>query len=107
MSAPASSATPAAGPGPEWRGALSAWLAAHKRYPEAARQRGEEGVVGVSFQVDRDGRITSVAIIRSSGSSVLDGAAQDMLAGQRVPAPTGMVQPSTTVSVNIRYALDR
>ncbi len=95
MSAPAA---PAAGPGPEWRGALAAWLAAHRRYPEAARQRDEEGVVG---------RVTSVSVIRSSGSPVLDGAAKDMLAGQRVPAPAGMAQPDATVSVNIRYALDR
>ncbi len=104
MSAPAA---PAAGPGPEWRGALAAWLAAHRRYPEAARQRDEEGVVGITFRVDRDGRVTSVSVIRSSGSPVLDGAAKDMLAGQRVPAPAGMAQPDATVSVNIRYALDR
>lgn len=44
-----------------------------------------------------------MAAIHSSGSPALDGGT--MLAGQRVPAPTGVTQPNAKVSVNIRYTL--
>ena len=93
---------------PGWRAALGSWLASHKRYPEQARQRGDEGTVGVRFTVDATGRVTDVAITRSSGSSLLDDAVRDMLAGQRVPPfPAGMTQAQMTVPANIRFQLER
>lgn len=87
---------------------MSGWLAARKRYPEQARQRGDEGTVGVRFTVDPTGRVLDVAITRSSGSTLLDNAARDMLAGQRVPPfPSGMILAMTTVPVNIRFQLEQ
>jgi len=106
-------AAPAPAPTPAsidsgWRGALNAWLAAHKRYPEAARMRGVEGVVGVSFIAEHDGRVLDVTITRSSGSPVLDNSVRDMLAGQRVPAfPASMPQSQASLSLAIRYALEQ
>jgi len=82
-------------------------LAAHKRYPEAARMRGIEGVVGVSFTAEHDGRVLDVTITRSSGFPVLDNSVRDMLAGQRVPAfPAGMPQQAS-LSLAIRYTLEQ
>ncbi len=101
-------AIPASTAEPGWRSALGSWLVSHKRYPERARQRGDKGTVGVRFTVDATGRVLEVAITRSSGSSLLDDAAHDMLAGQRVPPfPPGMTLAQMTVPVNIRFQLEQ
>ena len=87
---------------------MGSWLAARKRYPQYAMQRGDEGTVGIRFTVDTTGRVLDVAITRSSGSMLLDNAARDMLAGQRVPPfPSGMTLPLTTVPVDIRFQLEQ
>jgi outer membrane biosynthesis protein TonB len=39
------------------RAALSAWPESPKRYPDRARQRGEEGRAVLRFRVDRSGRV--------------------------------------------------
>lgn len=104
--APPSASAAATDPG--WRAALGSWLAAHKRYPEQARRRGDEGTVGVRFTVDAAGRVLEVAVTRSSGSTLLDDAAREMLAGQRVPPfPPSMTLAQTTVPVNIRFQLEQ
>ncbi|MBN8872765.1 MAG: energy transducer TonB [Rhodospirillales bacterium] len=91
-----------------WRGALAAWLAAHRVYPEAARRAGEQGRVAVRFTIDRSGRVLTVALAGSSGTERLDEAAQAMLRGQSVPPlPPDMPQDRLTVTVTIRYALTR
>lgn len=108
---PAAAAPPSASAAvtdPGWRAALGSWLAAHKRYPEQARRRGDEGTVGVRFTVDAAGRVLEVAVTRSSGSTLLDDAAREMLAGQRVPPfPPSMTLAQTTVPVNIRFQLEQ
>ena len=84
------------------------WLAAHKRYPERARQRGDEGTVGIRFTVDAAGRVLDVAVTRSSGSTLLDDAAREMLTGQRVPPfPPSMTLAQTAVPVSIRFELEQ
>ena len=89
-----------------WRSALTAWLQAHKSYPEAARREGEEGRVIVRFTVDRDGQVVGVAVTQGSGWQVLDDAAQAILRGARVPAfPPGMSQDKITVTLPIRYSM--
>jgi protein TonB len=83
-------------------------MQAHRRYPDAARQRGEEGTAGVAFTVSRDGSVLAVQVVRSSGSTLLDQAVHDMLAGQKVPAfPAGMTGTQAQVVVNVRFSLDR
>jgi len=58
--------------------------------------------------VDPTGRVVDVAISRSSGSMLLDNAARDMLAGQRVPPfPSGMILALTTVPVDIRFQMEQ
>ena len=90
----------------DWRQALSAWLAAHKAYPEAARQRGEQGMVQLRFTVDRSGHVTEVAVARGSGSVILDAAATAMLSHATVPAfPASMSQDNINVTVQVRFTL--
>ena len=45
-------------------------------YPRSAVQHGVEGYVGVSFDIETDGAVTNVAVVQSSGSLELDGAAE-------------------------------
>ena len=98
---------PAAATDPGWRSALTRWLANHKRYPERARQRGDEGTVVLRITVDLTGRVLDVAVARSSGSPILDDAARDMLAGQRVPPfLPGMTQAQLTTPASIRFMLE-
>jgi protein TonB len=81
--APGTSAIPAAIQA-SWQRALISHLNRFKRYPEAARVRGIQGVVKVEFTIDREGRIVASHVAQSSGSSALDAEA---LATLRRAAP--------------------
>jgi periplasmic protein TonB len=87
---------------------LGAWLNSHKRYPESARERGEEGRAVLQFAVARSGRIEQFAVIKSSGYPDLDAAVEEMMRGATLPPfPADMPQSSITVSVTIRFSLER
>jgi protein TonB len=104
--APAPVEAPPAPISADWRQQLSAWLAAHKSYPEPARRRGEEGTVALRFAVERSGRVTEVSVARGSGSSILDAAAEAMLRNAVLPAfPGTMPQERVVVTVQLRFAL--
>jgi protein TonB len=98
------SQAPAAAPSAAWRHALAAWLLAHKTYPDSARQRGIQGTVGLRFTVDQTGRVVALAISRSSGSDLLDDAAEAMLRNATLPAPDP-AQDRITVTVQLLYTL--
>ncbi len=55
-------------------GRLLKTLQERTRYPKAARRRGLEGTVLLSFEV-RDGKIVSLRVAKSSGAALLDRAA--------------------------------
>jgi protein TonB len=108
----AATPVPAPVPSPEasagYRALLSAWLESHKRYPESARQRGEEGHAVLRFQVDRSGRVLDYAVVSSSGYPDLDQAVDEMMRGATLPPfPAGMPQSRMEVSVTIRFSLRR
>jgi protein TonB len=87
---------------------VSAWLNSHKRYPDSARQRGEEGRAELHFVVDRTGHVIDYAIVKSSGYPDLDAAIQDMMRGAQLPPfPAGMTQPRFPITVTIRFSLVR
>jgi protein TonB len=89
-----------------WIHAIGAWLAAHKTYPEQARARGDEGRETVRLTIDRQGHVTGLEVVRSSGSDILDEATAAMLRGATLPAlPPAMTQPGVTITVQIHYAL--
>ena len=90
-----------------YRALLGGWLERHKRYPEQARQRGEEGRAMLQFTIDRSGRVLDFAVIRSSGYPDLDGGVESMMRGALLPPfPTDMPQSNVKVSVTIRFSLD-
>ena len=91
---------------PGWRGAVAAWLAEHKTFPDEARRRGEEGRAIVRFTVGADGRVGNVELVRSSGSAILDRAVVAMLREASLPRfPSEMTQPDVTLTVGIQYTL--
>ena len=65
MAVPAPHPAPTVSPG--YRSLLSAWLESHKRYPESARARGEEGRAVLRFRVDRSGRVLNYALAAGTG----------------------------------------
>ena len=110
----AMAATPVPAPLPSreasagYRALLSAWLESHKRYPDAARQRGEEGRAVLRFSVDRSGRVLDFAVISSSGYPDLDQSVEEMMRGATLPPfPAGISQTQMQVSVTIRFSLRR
>jgi periplasmic protein TonB len=106
----ASIPSPPPGPtiSPDYRTVLSSWLETHKRYPEEARQRGEEGRAVLRFRVDRSGRVLDYAVVSSSGFADLDQAVETMMRGAVLPPfPPSMTTPEIEVSVTIRYGLAR
>ena len=112
QTASAPTPVPALVPSPEasagYRALLSSWLESHKRYPEAARQRGEEGRAVLRFAVDRSGRVLDYAVIASSGYPDLDQSIEEMMRGATLPPfPADMPLPRMEVSVTIRFSLRR
>jgi len=57
---------------PTWEGQVLAALNRAKRYPNVARRNRQQGVPWIRFVMDRDGRVHSVRLERSSGFDVLD-----------------------------------
>jgi periplasmic protein TonB len=92
----------------DWRNALGAWLQAHKTYPEEAKRRGDQGRAIVRFTVDHDGHVLGVHLVSGTGSALLDAAVEQLLRDARLPAfPPSMTQAEVTVSLQIRYSLER
>jgi protein TonB len=103
---PAPAASAAVNPG--YASLLSEWLNSHKRYPESARERGEEGRAVLRFAVERSGRVTNFAIVTSSGFPDLDAGLEEMMRSAVLPPfPADMPQSSISVSVAIRFSLER
>jgi protein TonB len=112
MQSAAAAAMPATVPGPDltanYSAMISAWLEAHKRYPESARERGEEGGVKLRFRLDRFGRVLDYRLLESTGYADLDGGIDQMMRGAQLPPfPPGMTQSQIEVSVKLRFKLAR
>jgi len=91
-----------------YRGALAQWFASHKRYPESARERGEQGEALLRFRVDRSGRVLSYSLVRGTGYPDLDAQVEAMMQGAVLPAfPSDMAASDIEVSVPVRFSLVR
>jgi len=72
-------------------------------YPEAARRRGTEGVVGLSIELTEAGNLAGLRTVRSSGSALLDKAARDAVR-LSLPVPNPAGQP-LTFELAVRFSL--
>jgi len=79
----------------KWHSRLKAHLDRHKKKMDS-----EEGKAFVRFEVDDAGKVLSVALVRSSGSPVLDKLAVDMVRNASpVPAPPPGANKKITVPI--------
>jgi protein TonB len=77
------------------------------RYPPAARRAGEQGIVTLRVLVLRSGLPSRVEIEKSSGSRLLDTAAQDAVWGWRfVPGRLGTDPVEQWMQVPVRFRLE-
>ena len=88
-----------------WRRRISTLLEQHKRYPPAARNRGEQGIVQLAFSLDRQGHVTASRIVKSSGYEILDNETLDLL--KRIgsfppPPPSESGVLTVPIAFNIR-----
>ncbi|WP_273727670.1 energy transducer TonB [Brucella gallinifaecis] len=91
----ASSMTPA-----RWQSRLMAHLERRKKYPSAAKSRGEEGVVYVRFRIDDSGKVLSASLAQSSGWPDLDREVLSLVQrASPVPAPPPDVNRTITAPV--------
>ena len=79
-----------------------------KRYPSQSREDGHEGVVTLSLEIERDGTVSSSAIRRSSGFTLLDEAALTMVnRAQPFPAfPRQLTQNSLLFDMPVTFTID-
>jgi protein TonB len=90
-----------------YRAMISAWLESHKRYPESARQRGEEGSAPLRFRIDRSGRVLDYGYA-STGYADLDAGLDEMMRGAQLPPfPPGMTASRIEVSLTMQFNLTR
>jgi periplasmic protein TonB len=87
-----------------WQQSLVARLAKAQRYPDQAR--GLQGVVSLVFTIDRHGGVVSSRIVKSSGSTILDAEALDLIkrAAPLPPPPADVADSDLSFVVPIRFA---
>jgi protein TonB len=90
-----------------WETSLIKHLEQFKRYPGDAQTRGEEGVVLLSFSIDRSGHVLAHQIVRSSGFPDLDNEVMSMIerAQPLPPFPPDMTDAKLDLTVPIRFSL--
>lgn len=57
---------------PTWQGRVLAALNKKKRYPSSSQRRRQQGIPWIRFVMDREGKVLSVTLERSSGFRALD-----------------------------------
>ena len=106
-------ASPATAPSPKdatsprlatWKLSLAARLAKGQRYP--AQARGAQGVADLAFTLDRNGKLVSSRIVKSSGSPILDAEALDLIkrAAPLPPPPADIADTDLSFTVPIRFS---
>ncbi|MDR0584127.1 MAG: TonB family protein [Treponema sp.] len=73
-------------------------------YPPMARRRNVEGIVGVHFEIERNGGLAAIMVDHSSGNSILDNAAVSLM--KKMHPPENLTLNRTlALRVNIAYEL--
>lgn len=90
---------------PTWKRLVASKLERNKKYPSAAQAREEKGVVQLEFSVDRQGRLKSSRIVKSSGSDALDRETLDLVqrAQPFAAPPAAMVGEEVFLVVPIKF----
>ncbi|MGH8401094.1 MAG: TonB family protein [Gammaproteobacteria bacterium] len=85
---------------------VSAILQQHKRYPRAAILAGHEGVVVLSFILNREGTVLAYSIVYSSGRPVFDNEVKRLIRSvQFPPFPASDADERKRFQVSIEFRL--
>ena len=92
---------------PSWVNMLFSHLLHYRQYPSSASAARQEGVVTLSFTMDRNGRVLSRHIAHSSGVAALDAEALSMIErAQPLPAfPPSMPESTRSFTAPIKFSL--
>ncbi len=93
------------GVGPDWSNAFRAWLDRHTYYPHDAGEFGEYGDVVVDFVVSKDGRVSDLRLVSSSGHPLLDTATLGMFRDATLPPLPPQDGARQTVHFTMRYII--
>jgi protein TonB len=90
-----------------WQTSLVRQLQRYKRYPPEAQGHGAQGVVMLSFSLDRSGHVLAHHIAKSSGYAELDDEVMAMImrAEPLPPFPESMPQQRLDLTLPIRFSL--
>jgi TonB family protein len=93
-----------------WAGytnAVRKMIAEAKVYPPSARDKGQEGKIGLSFKLGKHGELLKLLIENSSGNNVLDDAARNAVksAGPFPPIPEKLNQQYVLLELPISFVL--
>lgn len=79
-----------------WQGLIRGYLERRKRYPSNARRRHQEGIVSVSFSLDRQGQVSKIGLAKSSDHRSLDQEILSLLKrASPLPKPPAEVEGDT------------
>lgn len=92
---------------PSWISLLFSHLLRYRQYPSSAQSAHQEGVVTLTFTMDRHGRVLSRHIARSSGVAALDAEALSMIErAQPLPEfPPSVPEASRSFTAPIKFSL--
>ena len=92
---------------PSWINMLFSHLLRYRQYPSSAQSAHQEGVVTLNFTMDRNGRVLSRHVVRSSGYAALDAEALAMVErAQPLPAfPPNMPESARSFTAPIKFSL--
>ncbi len=90
-----------------WKDRLLSHLDRYKRYPDAARAQHQEGTALLSFGMNREGRVLTYYLVRSSGCRELDDEVLAMIerASPLPPAPPGLNEQVVQLVVPVRFRM--
>lgn len=84
-----------------WRGILEAHLQTFQKYPRSAQRRNIAGTAWLRFRMDRNGKVLSYAIERTSEHDVLDEAALAMIERAQPLPPLPADVPGDSIEIII------
>lgn len=81
-----------------WKSRLYAHIKRRQRYPSQSRADRQEGTADISFQIDANGNVISVKLIRSSGFPLLD---EEAIASIRRASPVPQPPPEANRLITV------
>jgi protein TonB len=101
-----SQAASGANPLPAWQREINKILEKNKRYPSQVRAQRQRMVTRVAFNMDRQGKVSSVRIVASSGSSAFDREALELIQRAQPYPPPPAVLPGAEIPVIVPVWFD-